>query len=183
MISKSLNWQKYHNLNLIAKVTSCQSNNLSGKGFICTHCTTVWLITTNKKTKMLPIWLTNKDSISGLSVRKHEWPWKLSKIFQFVHTQNEIYGVKINCQGLNSGFCLKTGIHVICIDKKIYVVLNNNGWTLFLPWYLPRRCLLCWVCAWPAGHCRSAEGRCPQTPRHSWPGSAQRSPPGKWPVL
>ena len=48
-----------------------------------------------------------------LSVRKHEWAWKLSKIVQFLHKKTETYGLKINCQGLNSGFCLKTGIPVL----------------------------------------------------------------------
>ena len=35
----------------------------------------------------------------GLPVRKHEWAWKLSIC---THKKTKTYGLKINCQGLNS---------------------------------------------------------------------------------
>ena len=56
--------------------------------------------------QLINIFMSISDT--GLPVRKHEWAWKLSKIVQFAHKRTETYGLKINCQGLNSGFCLKT---------------------------------------------------------------------------
>ena len=42
------------------------------------------------------------------------------KLFNLYTHKNETYSLKINCQGLNSGFCLKTGIHEYSTEWKLH---------------------------------------------------------------
>lgn len=78
--------------------------------------------------------------ITGLPVRIQESAWNSSLISNSVHLKGLKYGRKINCQGLNSGYGLKTGIPDLTKYKTLVLIawvsiLQNHGGIVHFHFY------------------------------------------------